>query len=193
LGLFQTSAAINPGNSGGPLVDSAGHVIGMNTAQAASTGSGQSASNVGFAIPMNKAMAIARLIYAGKATASVQIGPHAIMGVEVTSVACAEGQDGCTGLGATSSPFGTPPTTYRAPASQGAVVLAVVSGAPAQKAGLAAGDVIVSVDGRAVTSPTMLTARLGLHKVGDNVSISWLGENGQRHSSSLKLIQGPNV
>jgi S1-C subfamily serine protease len=68
-----------------------------------------------------------------------------------------------------------------------------VSGAPAQKAGLAAGDVIVSVDGRAVTSPTMLTARLGLHKVGDNVSISWLGENGQRHSSSLKLIQGPNV
>ena len=99
-GLFQTSAAINPGNSGGPLVDSAGHVIGMNTAQAASAGSGQGASNVGFAIPINQAMAIARLIYAGKASATVEIGPHAIMGVEVTSVACAEGQDGCTGLGA---------------------------------------------------------------------------------------------
>ena len=97
--MFQTSAPINPGNSGGPLVDSAGHVIAMNTAVAATTSSGQSASNVGFAIPINQAMAIARLIYAGKASATVQIGPHAIMGVEVTSVPCAEGQDGCTGLG----------------------------------------------------------------------------------------------
>ena len=66
-GLFQTSAPINPGNSGGPLVDSAGQVIGMNTAQASSTSSGESASNVGFAIPINKAMGIARQIQAGQA------------------------------------------------------------------------------------------------------------------------------
>jgi len=52
-GLFQTSAPINPGNSGGPLVDSAGQVIGINTAEASSTGSGEPASNVGFAIPIN--------------------------------------------------------------------------------------------------------------------------------------------
>jgi S1-C subfamily serine protease len=194
-GLFQTSAAINPGNSGGPLVASDGRVIGMNTAQAASTGSGQGASNVGFAIPINKAMAIARLIYAGKATPTVQIGPHAIMGVEVTSVACAEGKDGCAGLGAPATPFlfGSPATTYRAPTSRGAVVLSVVSGTPAEKAGLAEGDVIVSVDGRAISSPDMLTARLDLHKVGDRVTVSWLDQNGQRHSSTVKLVQGPNV
>ena len=192
-GLFQTSAAINPGNSGGPLVDSTGRVIGMNTAQAASTGSGQGATNVGFAIPINKAMAIARQIYAGKASATVEIGPHAIMGVEVTSVACAEGQDGCTGLSVPSAPFGNPVGTYHAPATQGAVVLSVVSGAPAEKVGLAAGDVIVSVDGHAVSSPTALTAQLDRHKVGDRVTISWVGANGQHHSSSVKLIQGPNV
>jgi S1-C subfamily serine protease len=192
-GLFQTSAPINPGNSGGPLVDSAGQVIGMNTAQAASTSSGQGASNVGFAIPINKAMAIASLINAGKASTTVQIGPHAIMGVEVTSVACAEGQDGCAGLGSSSTIFGTTPSTYRSPTSSGAVILAVVSGAPAQKAGLAAGDVIVGVDGHAITSPIMLTTQMGLHKVGDKVTIAWLAVDGQRHTSSLTLIQGPNV
>ncbi len=191
--LFQTSAAINPGNSGGPLVDSDGHVIAMNTAVAASSGSGQGASNVGFAIPINKAMVIASLIYGGKPSAVIEIGPHAIMGVEVTSVPCAEGQDGCTGLGSTSTIFGTTPSTYHAPTSNGAVILAVVSGAPAQKAGLAAGDVIVSVDGHSITSPIMLTTQMNLHKVGQKVTVDWLAVNGQRHSSSLTLIQGPNV
>jgi len=191
--LFQTSAAINPGNSGGPLVDSAGHVIAMNTAVAANASSSQGATNVGFAIPIDKAMAIASLIYAGKPSAIIEIGPHAIMGVEVTSVACAEGQDGCTGLGSTSTIFGTTPSTYRAPTSNGAVILAVVSGSPAQKAGLAAGDVIVGVDGHSITSPIMLTTQMNLHKVGQKVTVDWLAVNGQRHSSSLTLIQGPNV
>jgi S1-C subfamily serine protease len=191
--LFQTSATINPGNSGGPLVDSAGQVIGMNTAKEVTTSSGQGASNVGFAIPINNAMAIASLIYAGKPSAIIEIGPHAIMGVEVTSVPCAEGQDGCTGLGSTSTIFGTTPSTYRAPTSDGAVILAVVSGAPAQKAGLSAGDVIVGVDGHSITSPVLLTTQMNLHKVGQKVTVDWLAVNGRRHSSSLTLIQGPNV
>jgi S1-C subfamily serine protease len=191
--MFQTSAPINPGNSGGPLVDAAGDVIGMNTAEASTTSSGESASNVGFAIPIDRAMAIARLVYAGKASATVQIGPHAIMGVEVTSVACAEGKDGCTGLGSTSTIFGTTPSTYHAPTSNGAVILDVVSGAPAEKAGLAAGDVIVGVDGHTVDSPTALTGQMAVYKVGQKVTVAWLGVNGQRYSSSLTLIQGPNL
>ena len=73
--MFQSSAAINPGNSGGPLVDSGGRVIGINTAEASGSGSGQSASNVGFAIPINSAMAIARQIQDGRASATIQIGP----------------------------------------------------------------------------------------------------------------------
>ncbi len=165
----------------------------MNTAEASATSSGESASNVGFAIPIDKAMAIARLVYAGKASTTVQIGPHAIMGVEVTSVACAEGQDGCTGLGSTSTIFGTTPSSYHAPTSNGAVILGVVSGAPAEKAGLAAGDVIVGVDGHTVNSPTALTGRMAVYKVGQTVTIAWLGVNGQRHSTSLVLIQGPNL
>jgi S1-C subfamily serine protease len=194
-GLFQISAPINPGNSGGPLVDSAGQVVGMNTAQATSTGSGESASDVGFSIPINNAMAIARLITAGKASATVQIGPHAIMGVEVTSVACAEGEDGCTPLGEQSGPFGIPVggSTYQAPATKGAVVLEVENGDPAASAGLTAGDVIVSIDGRTVTSPTDLTAQMSQQRVGDKVTISWLGTNGAHHTSSLRLVAGPNV
>ena len=191
--MFQTSAPLNPGNSGGPLVDSAGHVIAMNTAVAASTSSGETATNVGFAIPIDKAMAIARLIYAGKTSTTVQIGPHAIMGVEVTSVPCAEGQNGCTGLGSSSTIFGTTPSTYRAPTGNGAVILGVVSGAPAQKAGLATGDVIVSVDGHDIASPVALTVQLDRRKVGQKVTIAWVAVNGKHYSSSLTLIQGPNL
>jgi S1-C subfamily serine protease len=175
-GLFQTSAPINPGNSGGPLVDAAGQVIGINTAQAASTSSGETASNVGFAIPINTAMSIARQIDAAKPSFSVQIGPHAIMGVDVVGVAQAE------------SAYG-----YTPPVDKGAVVVGVAPGDPAQSAGLAQGDVITSLDGVAINSTSDLTARLNLHKVGDRVSVGWVDTHGKHHSASLTLVRGPNA
>lgn len=191
-GLFQTSAPINPGNSGGPLVDAAGRVIGMNTAAASGTGSG-TANDVGFAIPINSAMSIARQIEAGHGSATVQIGPHAIMGVVVTSVACAEGQDGCTALGSSpsgSSPFGST-SPYTAPVAKGAVIEAVEAGYPAAAAGLAPGDVITSVDGKPVSSPEDLTVQLRGRKVGTRVTIGWVGPTGGARSTRLRLAQGP--
>jgi S1-C subfamily serine protease len=194
-GLFQTSAPINPGNSGGPLVDAAGKVIGMNTAQESSTSSGQSASNVGFAIPINGAMAIARQIQAGKPSTTVQVGPRAVMGVEVTTVACAEGKDGCSALGS-SSPFSAIPfigsSGYTAPVRQGAVISQVEQGDPAQSAGLASGDVITSIDGISISSPTDLTGEMNLQKVGGKVDVDWVERNGRHRSATLSLVQGPN-
>ncbi len=195
-GLFQTSAPINPGNSGGPLVDASGQVIGMNTAQASGTGSGQSASDVGFAIPINSAMAIAHQIQAGQASSTVQIGPHAIMGVEVTTVACADGKDGCPVLGSGSSPFSFLPfvgSGYTSPVSQGAVVSGVEPGDPAQAAGLVSGDVITSINGTDITSPSDLTGELNLQRVGDRVTVGWVNPRGRQYSATLDLVAGPNA
>jgi putative serine protease PepD len=75
-GLIQTDAAINPGNSGGPLVNSAGQVIGINTAVATSG----NAQNIGFAIPIDSARAIAERLRAGQGAA-----PDAFLGVSTTA------------------------------------------------------------------------------------------------------------
>jgi S1-C subfamily serine protease len=149
---------------------------------------------VGFAIPINTAMGIANQIQAGKPSTTVQIGPRAIMGVEVTTVACAEGKDGCTALG--SSPFSGIPfiggSGYTAPVRQGAVVSAVEQGDPAQGAGLVSGDVITSINGAAISSPTELTGQMNLQKVGGKVTVDWVDPNGRRRSATLSLVQGPN-
>jgi S1-C subfamily serine protease len=69
-GLFQTDAAINPGNSGGPLVDSAGDVIGMNTAGAGDSSDGTSTQDIGFSIPSNEIVSLLPSLEAGGTGAS---------------------------------------------------------------------------------------------------------------------------
>ncbi len=165
----------------------------MNTAEASGSGDGQSASNVGFAIPINAAMSVARQIETGKVSATVQVGRHAIMGVEVVTVGCAEGDDGCSALGG-SSAFGfLGGSTYTAPVTRGAVVAGVEQGDPAQGVGIATGDVITSVNGAPINSPTDLTKYMNFQKVGARATVRWVEPNGHRQSATVSLVQGPNV
>jgi S1-C subfamily serine protease len=172
-GLIHHNADIQPGDSGGPLVNSAGEVIGVDTA--ASSGfrleSGQSqAQTQAFAIPVNEALSIARQIEAGTGSASVHIGATAFAGVQIMSAGNA--------------------VSNGVPDGSGAVVAGILPGSPAQAAGLAAGDVITAVGGQQVSSPEVLQAVLGQHRPGDSVTITWTGQSGPARAS-LTLTAGP--
>jgi S1-C subfamily serine protease len=171
-GLISHNAPIQPGDSGGPLVNTAGQVIGIDTAGSSSSSpqeTAQTTATQAFAIPINEALSIAHQIEAGHASATVHLGATGFLGVEVTSASNAEG----------------------GPAGSGAPVAGVLPGSPAENAGIAAGDVIISVDGQAVSSPSALQAALEQHRTGDSVTIGWTDQNGQAQSASLTLAAGP--
>jgi S1-C subfamily serine protease len=149
--LIQTDAAINPGNSGGPLIDTAGQVIGMNTAVAGSSEDGTSAQNIGFAIPIDQVETLLPQLQKG--------GPAAngggYLGVDITTLTPALRQQ-----------YGFTPTS-------GVVILTVIASSPAAKAGLVQGDVIVDIDGNAVSSAASLQSTIQKDKAGQKVQISY--------------------
>jgi S1-C subfamily serine protease len=161
--LIQTDAAINPGNSGGPLINSAGQVIGINTAV------NQDAQGIGFAIPISVARPIAQLALAGKPLARPWIG------VYYKLVDAQVAKD--LGLSVDHGVLIDPPASG-APA--------IFAGSPADKAGLAAGDVIVSVDGDVVDAEHDLSTRILPHVPGDKISLSVV-RNGQTLEISVTL------
>jgi len=152
-GMIQTDAAINPGNSGGPLVNSAGQVIGINTAVAA-----DGAQNIGFAIPIDAAKALADRLKTGQGAA-----PTAFLGVSTT-----ETSDG----------------------SGGAEVVSLVTGGPAQKAGLAVGDLIVTFDGKPVATADALSGLVQGRQPGDTVQVV-VERNGSSRTVSVTLGTKP--
>jgi S1-C subfamily serine protease len=161
--LIETDAQIQPGDSGGPLVNSAGHVVGMVTA-AASTDSGDT---VGFAIPINQAIAIARNIKMGIASNGIIVGLSAFLGVDVKGV--------------TSGDQGAPAT--------GQFVEAVVPGGPAATAGVVAGDTITAMDGRAIgEESSSLTAILHTLRPGVSARLKVVGLKGV--TSTLPVVLG---
>ncbi|HLY81658.1 MAG TPA: trypsin-like peptidase domain-containing protein [Acidimicrobiales bacterium] len=176
-GLLQTDAPLQPGDSGGPLVDTSGQVIGMDTAASVGTRF-SSMSNVAFAIPINHALAIAKQIEAGQASAAVHIGPSPMLGVQIQSSGGTQG-----GFGS----FGRP----AASAGSGAVVAGVATGTPAASAGVVAGDTIVSFDGKTVSSASDLSQAIASHHPGDTVQLGWADQSGQRHTATVKLATGP--
>jgi putative serine protease PepD len=148
-GLLQTQAPINAGNSGGPLVDSAGQVLGMNTAAATSTAGNAPTQNVGFAIPIGRI----RSLLPGLRKGGTSGPPKAFLGVEVVSVTPAERSD--WGLTATS----------------GALVVSVFPGSSAALAGIASGDVIVGFAGHVITTDVSLTVAVGAAHIGERVTV----------------------
>jgi S1-C subfamily serine protease len=174
-GLIEINADIQPGDSGGSLVNTAGEVIGMDTA--ASAGSGyQVSGSQAYAIPIATALSLAKQIQSGKASSTVHIGETGFLGVSVQSSSSSGGFGGFGSGGASTS---------------GATVATVVSGGPADKAGLAQGDVITALDGTAIGSPSDLTGLLEPHHPGDAVQLKWTDGSGQQQSASVTLASGP--
>ena len=148
--MIQTDAAINSGNSGGPLVDSAGQVVGMDTAVASSSTGNAPAQNIGFAIPSSTIQGLVATLRAGGTAGKAK----AYLGVEVTDETVQEQQA-----------YGLVPAT-------GALVAEVVSGSPADTAGIRTGDVIVRFDGKVVTSAQGLTNDVQAVSSGTKVSLT---------------------
>jgi S1-C subfamily serine protease len=177
-GLIEVDANVQPGDSGGPLVDSNGDVVGIDTA-ASQNYALSAAAGDGYAIPINQAITIAKQIEAGRSSSVVHIGPTAFLGVEISASNAGGGFGNIGGLGQ----GGTTAT--------GATVAGVASGSPAEHAGLATGDVITSVGGKTVNSPTDLSADIGAHAPGDSVQVQWTDSSGQQHSAQVTLASGP--
>lgn len=166
-GLIRTNAGIRAGDSGGPLVSAAGQVVGIDTA-ASSQFVFKEGSTEGFAIPIGRALAIARLIEAGRSSATIHIGPTGFLGVHLT--------------------MGRVPGN---PGQTGARIFSAIAGFPAARAGLSAGDVIVSVSGHPVSSPSGIAAVIELYHPGDPITLRWVDRSGQVHGALVVLVPGP--
>jgi S1-C subfamily serine protease len=163
-GLIETNAAVRPGDSGGPLLNSAGQVIGMDTAASAGNDVAQTTSNQGYAIPIDKATSIADQIHGGNGSDAIHIGGTAFLGVEPSA------------------------NSYQ---GAGAVVSAVVPGSAAEAAGLSAGDLITSIGGHAISSPRSLIQIVGAQKPGASIDVVFVDQAGTTQTTNLTLASGP--
>jgi len=168
-GLIETDADIQAGDSGGPLFNAADQVVGIDTA--AEQGGYTTA---GYAIPISTAVSIAGRIESGQGSTTITIGYPAFLGVQVSPTT--------TGGGYRS----LQPTT-----TAGALISGVVTGGPAERAGLTAGDTITGIDGTAIGGTADLTSVLAGHTPGQTVTITWTDTTGSVHTAAVTLATGP--
>ena len=151
--FIQTDAAINQGNSGGPLFNLAGQVIGVNTAIISQSGG---SIGLGFSVPSNTVKRISRtLIDEGRVR-------RPRLGVNV--------QDADEAL----------IRAYRARGSSGAIITRITEDSPASEANLEVGDLILSIDGRAVTGVREMTRTLSEKPIGRPITITLVRDGRQR-------------
>ena len=145
LSFIQTDVAINPGNSGGPLINMRGEVVGINSQIYSRSGGFQ---GISFAIPMDEAARVAdQLRSSGKVT-------RGRIGVQIDQVS----KEVAESIG-----LGKP---------QGALVRGVETGAPAEKAGIEAGDIIIKFDGKAIEKSSDLPRLVGNVKPGTKAVVT---------------------
>jgi serine protease Do len=168
--LIQTDAAINPGNSGGPLLDAGGNVVGINTAIA------QNSNGIGFAIPIDIARPIMAQAIAGEALSRPYMGIHF---VSITRQ-IAETRKLPVNVGALVGGFD----------ANGDPVNGVEAGKPADQGGVKDGDIIVSIDGKAIDEEHPLDATLAQFSPGTTVTVEVL-RDGQHVSLQVKLGTRP--
>ena len=163
--IIQTDAAINPGNSGGPLLNSAGEVIGVNSA-IRTDGTNRANSGVGFAVPSNT---VKRVVQQLQEKGRVS---YPYLGVSV--------DDHFT--------TGELASALKLPVTKGVVIAAVIDGGPAERAGLrggsqqvtvrgipvrSGGDILTAIDGDAIDSFDQMIAYLAARKhVGQTVTVT---------------------
>jgi serine protease DegQ len=157
--FIQTDASINPGNSGGALVNLEGQLVGINTAIFSRSGGN---IGIGFAIPSNMVKSVMQQL--------IQYGEvkRGVLGVQLTQNFTPEMAES---LGMENA--------------KGALVRNVVEGSAAEKAGIQAGDVITSLNGRAVASTAELRNNIGLLSIGEKVEIGLMRDGKPRRVTAL--------
>lgn len=160
--MIQTDAAINSGNSGGPLVNAQGQVVGVNTAVASE------AQGIGFAIPISSVKGILKSIAEGKTPNRAYLGANYISVNPQVQKA------------------------YNLNVSKGALIKnrngkSVISGSPAQKAGLKDGDIITKIDDIEISKNISLGSLIGEKSAGDKVKITYLRDG--KESTSVATLE----
>jgi serine protease Do len=163
--FIQTDASINPGNSGGALVNLRGELVGINTAIFSQSGGN---IGIGFAIPINLALQIMEQIVE---TGEVKRG---FLGVSMQDMSPALAE------------------AFGLDRQRGAIINKVLEGSPADKAGLLAGDIVISTDGKQIKNANDLRNRIGLLPVGEKIRFKIL-RDGKQSEFVVTVDEGTHV